>query len=250
MTDNTKVGARHSAGDQRLIQEIHDHALALGAAPPQPVAPAGIIPVEQVSDPAKAIGADALVFSGSAVKALGGGKIGGYLVLFGTPDQTDLAGDYFTKDTDFGGASFSPVLYQHGMDPTVGLSPVGSGPLKMDDIGIWIEAQLNMRTAYEKAVYGMAEANKLGWSSGTAAHLVKREMVAGGKASRITSWPLGLDASLTPTPAEPRTRALPLKSLTPTQTLQALLQASGEGATKSDAAGGASPTKLSPRTWG
>lgn len=242
MADNIKVGARHSAGDQRLIQEIHDHALALGAAAPIPVAQTGGITVSTVTDPAKALPADALIYSGSAVKALGGGKIGGYLVLFGTPDQTDLAGDYFTKDTDFGGAQTSPVLYQHGMDPSVGLSPVGAGPLKMDDIGIWIEAQLNMRTAYEKAVYGMAEADKLGWSSGTAAHLVKREMVAGGKASRITSWPLGLDASLTPTPAEPRTRALPLKSLSPTQTLQALIQAAGDAAIQGDAAGGASPT--------
>ena len=242
MADEIKVGARHSAEDLRRIQEIHDHALALGAAAPQPAGQTGPIPVEQVSDPAKSLPADALIFSGNAVKALGGGKIGGYLVLFGTPDQTDLAGDYFTKDTNFGGATSSPVLWQHGMDPAVGLAPMGAGPLKIDDIGVWIESQLNMRTAYEKAVYGMAEAGKLGWSSGTAAHLVKREEAPGGKASRITSWPLGLDASLTPTPAEPRTRALPLKSLTPSSTLQALLQASGEDATKSDAAGGASPT--------
>jgi HK97 family phage major capsid protein len=250
MSDNIKVGARHSAEDLRRIQEIHDHALALGAAAPQPAGQTGPIPVEQVSDPAKSLPADALIFSGNAVKALGGGKIGGYLVLFGTPDQTDLAGDYFTKDTNFGGATSSPVLWQHGMDPAVGLDPMGAGPLKIDDIGVWIESQLNMRTAYEKAVYGMAEAGKLGWSSGTAAHLVKREDAPGGKASRITSWPLGLDASLTPTPAEPRTRALPLKSLTPTQTLQALLQASGEDATKSDAAGGRSPTKTHSETEG
>jgi len=30
----TKTGARHSAGDAKLIQNIHDHAVALGAMPP------------------------------------------------------------------------------------------------------------------------------------------------------------------------------------------------------------------------
>jgi HK97 family phage major capsid protein len=250
MSDEIKVGARHSAEDLRRIQEIHDHALALGASAPQPVGQTGPIPVEHVTDPSKAIAPDSLIFNGSAVKALGDGKVGGYLVVFGSPKQTDLEGDFFTKETNFGGAQSSPVLYQHGMDASLGLAPIGSGTLKTDDIGVWLDAQLNMRSAYERAIYGMAEAGKLGWSSGTASHLVQREPVHGGKAYRITSWPLGLDASLTPTPAEPRTRALPLKSLNPAQTLQALLQASGEDATKSNADGGASPTQSNNSTEG
>ena len=99
--------------------------------PHNPAAPAGVIPVVQVADPSKAVAPDALVFSGNAVKALGNGKVGGYLVLFGSADQTDLTGDYFTKATDFGGAVSSPVLWQHGMDPAVGITPVGAGPLKV-----------------------------------------------------------------------------------------------------------------------
>ncbi len=54
-------------------------------------------------------------------------------------------------------------------------------------------------------------AGQLGWSSGTAAHLVEREEA--GEAWKIKMWPLGLDASLTPTPAEPRNKVIPLKSL-------------------------------------
>jgi HK97 family phage major capsid protein len=42
--------------------------------------------------------------------------------------------------------------------------------------------------------------------------LIERET---GKAQHITRWPLGLDASLTPTPAEPRNTVMPIKSLTP-----------------------------------
>jgi HK97 family phage major capsid protein len=68
-----------------------------------------------------------------------------------------------------------------------------------------------MRDEYEKFIYGMAEAGKQGWSSGTASHLVEKEK--SGKATWIRSWPLGLDASLTPTPAEPRNGVQPLKSI-------------------------------------
>ena len=49
------------------------------------------------------------------------------------------------------------------------------------------------------AIYGMAEAGKLGWSSGTLPNLVEREVT--GDAAHIKSWPLGKDASMTPTPA-------------------------------------------------
>jgi HK97 family phage major capsid protein len=69
---------------------------------------------------------------------------------------------------------------------------------------------LALRDEYEQAIFEMAKAGKLGWSSGTASHLVEHEAV--GKSWWIKSWPLGLDASLTPTPCEPRTRAVPLKT--------------------------------------
>ena len=40
--------------------------------------------------------AEVMVSWGNAVKALGDGRIGGYLVQFGQPGQPDLTGDYFT----------------------------------------------------------------------------------------------------------------------------------------------------------
>jgi HK97 family phage major capsid protein len=155
---------------------------------------------------------DELVYAGEAVKSLGGGRIGGYLVRFSGPDDPDLAGDFFTKDTDFGPHQTSLVYYHHGQDGTLKrrlLDPAAK--LRTDDFGVWVEAQLSMRDEYERWLLAEAEKGRLGWSSGTAGHLTERVPVRG--AYWIKSWPLGLDASLTPIPCEPRARAVPLKSL-------------------------------------
>jgi len=153
-----------------------------------------------------------LVYYGGAVKALGDGRIGGYLVLFGDEQTPDLEGDFFTKNTDFGAHQTTMVLYQHGLDASLKRRVLDvQAPLKSDDTGVWVEAQLALRDEYEQAIYALAEQGKLGWSSGTAGHLIEREQK--GAAWHITRWPLGLDASLTPTPAEPRTAAIPLKSI-------------------------------------
>lgn len=152
-----------------------------------------------------------------AVKALGNGKVGGYLVQFSTANDPDLSGEYFTVNTDFDvedGAA-TAVYYHHGLDKTLKARKLGTGTIKKDTIGVWVEAQLALRDEYEKHIYKLAEQGKLGWSSGTAVHLA--EYKPAGKATEITRWPLGLDASLTPTPAEPRTRVLPLKSYDPPQ---------------------------------
>ena len=152
-----------------------------------------------------------LVYFGDTVKALGDGKLGGYLVRFSSDSEPDIEGDFFDKNTDYGDATRSAVYYNHGMDPVIKRRKLGSAELTTDDIGIWAEAQLNMRDEYEKFIYQMSEAGKQGWSSGTASHLVEKEK--SGKATWIRSWPLGLDASLTPTPAEPRNGVQPLKSI-------------------------------------
>jgi hypothetical protein len=162
---------------------------------------------------------DTLAVIGSPVKSLGEGKVGGYQVLFSSENDPDLSGDFFTKSTDYDvdwdDDAKTTVLYNHGMDPKLKLKKLGgsarAGMMKMDDIGVWVELQLDLRDEYEKAIYNLAKKGKLGWSSGTAAHLVEKE--ATEKATFIKRWPLGLDASFTPTPCEPRTQAQPVKSL-------------------------------------
>jgi hypothetical protein len=157
---------------------------------------------------------ETVVIFGDKVKALGNGRVGGYLVRFTTDNDPDLEGEFFTADTDFGEAESAPVYYQHGMDQVLGKRRIGKAVHKKDDFGVWAEAQLDLRDEYERFVYAMAEQGKMGWSSGTAGHLIER--VGQGKATWIKSWPLGLDDTLTPTPAEPRNEAVPLKSWKPT----------------------------------
>ena len=155
---------------------------------------------------------DNLIYYGGAVKVLDEGRVGGYLVRFGDEATPDLEGDFFTKDTILGISTGDtrPVYYQHGFDPVFKYKSIGVGVANIDDVGVWFEAQLEMRDEYERSLMELAKAGKLGWSSGAAGHLVDKELV--GKSFHIKSWPIA-EASLTPTPAEPRNAAISVKSL-------------------------------------
>lgn len=162
---------------------------------------------------------DTLVNFGSEIKALSTAEdgtltAGGYLVVFGSPSEHDATPmrDYFTKSTDFDIEDGSPtsVYYHHGLDPTLKSRKLGKGTLTIKDAGVWFETQLKARDEYEAKIIEMVKAGKLGLSSGTANHLVERERV--GQAHFIKRWPLGLDASFTPTPGEPRAACMSLKS--------------------------------------
>lgn len=207
--DSLKIGARNSAADQARLQMIHDYAVENGAVC-KPMDASGPLAVLSVDD--------AVVTYGGEIKSLPDGRIGGYLVLFGTPDQPDISPqrDYFDAKTDFGlkpgERRQTPVWFNHRLPlktsngrEVVIRDKIGDGEVWLDDQGVFIEAVLYNRKRYEAAL------GALGWSSGTAAHLVERTPVKG--ANHVDLWPLGLDASITPTPAEPRTQVIPLKSL-------------------------------------
>jgi HK97 family phage major capsid protein len=220
-----KTGARNSADDRVRIRKIREMS-------------EGIVGITKELDPDESeeyarVSEKDLVMLGGQVKALGDGRLGGYLVRFSTAQDPDLTGDYFTARTDFGEAVDSPVLYGHGMDAKMGRRKLGNGELRKDEVGVWIEAQLALRDEYEKAVYQLAEAGKLGWSSGTASHLVERRQA--GKAMEITAWPLGLDASLTPTPAEPRNAAMTVKTYCELIGSEGNAEAGGTGAAQEQA---------------
>lgn len=159
-----------------------------------------------------ATGAERLAVYGSEVKAMGGGKVGGYLVLFSGPEDPDLQGDYFTKETDFlvDSGETRPILYRHGAHPVIKSKRLGSGRVTIDDVGVFVEGELDLRDKYVRAIYALVEKGKLGWSSGSMSHLVQR--ASNGKAFEIKSWALG-ECSLTPSPVEARTSAFPLKEL-------------------------------------
>jgi HK97 family phage major capsid protein len=204
--DELKSGRRHSEADMSLgrkvkamANEMAGHMDTLGFTD-EPA------PLEW----APSADEKALVFKGGEVKALGDGRVGGYLVRFSTPADPDLTGDFFDATTDFGDHTDTDILFEHGLDPVMKNRKLGKGALRKDEVGIWVEGHLSIRDAYEKAVYRMAEEGKLGWSSSTAPNLVQRDRA--GKAYHIKSWPLGLDASLTTHPAEPRNAAMTLKA--------------------------------------
>lgn len=160
---------------------------------------------------------DMLVALGGALKALGSGRWRGYLVQFGTPDQTDLVGDFFTTATDFDWPSDLPVMtgttyYQHGCDPVLKNRKLGIATLGRDAFGVWAEGQLSLRDQYEHFIYQQIEAGRMGLSSGTLPNLVTRKAYPNG-ANEITHWPLGKDVSITPNPCEPRNSVIALKAL-------------------------------------
>jgi hypothetical protein len=160
-----------------------------------------------------------LVTFGSEVKASPNGRFTGYLVRFSSADAPDLAGEFFTKDTDFGivNGQKTPVFFNHRLPITtrsgsqiIVKQKIGEGSMMMDEMGVMLDAIIWNRDNYEKAIIEAGRKNILGWSSGTAPHLVDYEPA--GKSRFIKSWPLGLDASLTPMPCEPLNNAMSLRS--------------------------------------
>jgi HK97 family phage major capsid protein len=138
------------------------------------------------------------------------GWVEGYLVSWGSTKDTDLQGEFFSARTEFCLDWFGerPVLYHHGMDDSTGLKKIGVfKSVRVDDIGLWVQAQLDLRDRYARAVYDMVAAKQFGWSSGSVDHLVKI-----GENGEILVWPL-IEGSITPTPAQPaKTAVRPIKS--------------------------------------
>jgi phage head maturation protease len=155
---------------------------------------------------------DTIINFGGQIKALGSGRIAGYLIRFGSRYDIDLHGDFFSPsvDIDYHQGKQISLYYNHGLDPVLKKRKIGKAALREDDAGWWLEGQLAMRDEYERAIYEMVESGKMGFSSGSAPHLVERKSV--GKAHEIVAWPV-IEASLTPTPAEWRNTVVPLKYL-------------------------------------
>lgn len=129
------------------------------------------------------------------------GRIGGYLIVWGNPQQRDLQGEYFTPETELALDWYAqrPVLYHHGLDGALKAAVIGTiDTLKLDTTGLWAEAQLDLRKRYVRTVLKLVENGILGWSSGSLPHLV--DVADDG---HIRRWPL-IEGSLTPAPAEPR----------------------------------------------
>lgn len=171
---------------------------------------------------------DTLIAFGEGIKSVeetaDSYKFGAFLVVFDSPDISQFK-DSFTKSTDFGfeDGETRPLLYNHGLDGTFGKTTIGKARLFMKDAGVWMEGEVKKRRDYlEKHVERVGEGLKatvrhrgieapmFGASSGATGHAVVREAKSNGH--EIKQWFIG-EASITPTPAEPMTACLSLKSL-------------------------------------
>lgn len=170
---------------------------------------------------------DRLIAFGSAVKSVGDDRIGGYLVRWGSPNEKDLQREYFTKNTNFELDWFEtrPLLYHHGLDKTLKSTKIGTiDTIKLDDVGMWAEAQLDLRNRYVNAIRSLVKNGVLQWSSGAMSHLVETE-----PDGWIKTWPMP-EGSTTPTPAEPRRDTLiSIKSLASLPMLDLTIEPSVKG---------------------
>lgn len=158
-----------------------------------------------------------LIYPGEAVKALGGGRVAGYLVRY---DAVDVQGDVFRATTDYNldVSTKSRVVYDHGLKRDdlgrrLGSSRVGTVELSDRGDGLWAEGTLDVTKPDVKALYDRVERGEIGWSSGSVDRLVVREASASNPRVReVKSWPL-IEATLTPIPVDPNNRALAIKAL-------------------------------------
>lgn len=147
-------------------------------------------------------GEEIAVLPGYSVKTVGDtGLVNGYLVKYGGDGDLSEWRDVFSGHTDYGRHKKSDVWVHHRMLPGLGKRRLtNQADISLDDEGVFIKHLLDLRNSYEAKLYSLAQQGKLGWSSGTAPHLVERKALGDGR-HEVSQWILGLDASYTPTPA-------------------------------------------------
>jgi hypothetical protein len=169
---------------------------------------------------------DKNIYIGGAIKSLGGGRYGGYLVRYYEPNQRDLQGEWFSEDTNFMLDEHpivnKPVLFQHAMDAKMGAFTLGTfDKAVQDDKGVWAEWAISVRDErkeYMRHVQDMIEEGLLDFSSGAYPGTVR----VNPQSKHIDQWCI-CEGSATHTPADWRsaadhaagTRIQTLKSLTP-----------------------------------
>lgn len=138
---------------------------------------------------------------------------------FGSPEDLDKDGEYFSKRTDFAleTGDTRPVMYMHGLapngkkmtNPDVLGRAVASEP---DDQGLWFDTTLDVTKPLGKRLWDKAEQGLVRASTGAVAHLFRK---AGD--GEILKWVIGelslLDVGLGRHPANDKAVAVALKSV-------------------------------------
>lgn len=135
-------------------------------------------------------------------------------IPFGGPlEGKDLDGEFFSPRTDIKPHWFNerPVLWHHGMDETKvdSTDAIGTeGDLEKEADGWWAEMWLDRSSRYWREISSLLAAGKVYGSSGALGHVVRKDH----KTGEILVWP-HIEQTLTPTPANPFARVVPVKAL-------------------------------------
>jgi hypothetical protein len=114
-------------------------------------------------------------------------------------DGRDSYGTMFSARTDFRLDWYSerPLLWHHGLDKDVGLTPVGTvRTMEVRDKGVWMKAQLDAQSEYFEAIRQMVKDGKVFLSSGSVEHLVQINQRTG----HVDRWPI-VEQTMTTTPS-------------------------------------------------
>jgi len=158
---------------------------------------------------------DLMVAPGGALRALDDeGRVGGYLVLYGSPEERELDGYYFSPACDFGphDGDGAYCLFHHGIAVHPALQDLAERQFKSlrterQELGLWAETVLDLADEYEREVHALIVAGRLGWSAGAAPHLIRS--AEGGE---FVQFPIA-EGSITPSPQQPRSKVIALRSL-------------------------------------
>lgn len=167
----------------------------------------------------------------SKIKAVGNMVLDILAVPFGGPDDLDLDGEYFSKDTDLHLDKFPDplVIYHHGanQDKTELIGKAMGHTIKDD--GIWIRVKLDQASQYAQRVWNAAKRGLAAASSGSISHLVRK-----AKDGFISAWPLvelslfDIDKSQNRQPANPAAVVIPAKSVYSLPDAQEIYKAAGK----------------------
>lgn len=160
-----------------------------------------------------------LVSFGGAVKSLGRRGFSGLAIIFNSIDRT---GESFSPDVDMElkGRSSLPTYWRHSLDEKIGNQKLADASFEVSSQGLYVEGEFLRFGGFEKDLMSAIDQGLLGFSTGSASHLVRTKQRGGF--TEIMAWPV-VDLSLTETPCEPKARVQPLKSLPPEFSLKALL---------------------------
>ena len=123
----------------------------------------------------------------------------------------DFDGEFFSPQTDFLFDWFKgsrPFLYQHTWDARVGTDPMGDVVnFEKRKEGIWVQAQLDLRSKWYEAIRQLIGEEALSFSSGA-----YPAGVVVAKSGEILRWPW-VELTATPTPANPYASIAAMKAM-------------------------------------